>query len=308
MRARPASAESFTSDAFLDVATNTLNRLSEVADTLVAELELPEPSTAWEQAAPTLGSRILMADEPDAVLKIVQESDAFERIRDRMGRDDTGAYRPERRAYGFGDASFDAPKRTRVAARALVCIAADVWFDAYAAGLHSVTRPLALRAELRSATDLIWNWGTFDHQALARALSAALRHPDGEYWMPFKPFTLLFERLALMHHDEDPRWCRALAERLSSFAVERLWYVKPGRSPLRHLSSPSFVIVRDEFGVDLGPAKPTSSSDDLVRAAVPWCWDVFFGRRRASEAINVLTSLASGLSDLEAGSEDANSI
>lgn len=258
---------------------------------LATRLRRSEPG----QGSSTLGDHVLA--EPEQALRTIHEgtNDArtwLARSLGRTGNSRTGAFL--RAEYGI-QSGHSLPN-----ARLLICLTADAWFDAYASGFWSVTRASRTdpRVDVRSACNLIWSWGNVEHCALATALSLALRHPDTAVVAPFPPFRLLFKRVLGMHPSvggsPDDR-----AGFLSSFAVERLTALGPGRITETQLFAPLMEALRfydDKPGVrlELGDA-PESYRQRLADAALPLFQDLRRGVRGDAEPALLLQQLRQAL-------------
>jgi len=188
---------------------------------------------------PPIGDRIVAEPLTDVLDVIHRHSHVVSWFKSSYPKRDS----PPRTAYGYSEDAFS-ENRMRPAERTLVCVAADVCFAPYAAGFWDATKPMDLRIDLRSAATLVWTWGTFDHRPLAYALSAARYEPNAGEWMPFEPFTKLYQKVIELHWMDDAR-CQRVARYLSALTTERLQYVRPGRSAKSHLYSPLIAALRD---------------------------------------------------------------
>jgi hypothetical protein len=317
-----AGTGNFLSTAFSpDVnGTRTRQRLPEIASAVMLEFRLGEelfPEEREEGAmllhirsgraeedgltrVLPLGDRIV-AQPLDRLLEIVSESAVLPWFQGSYARKvkETGVS-ATRVAYGYEGSAFS-ERGARPAERALVCVAADVCFNPYACGFWeatSITRT-DVRIDLRSAMNLIWMWGTFDHRPLAYALSAARRDPKGG-WMAFEPFTKLYRRVLELHW-EDEETCRRVADFLSAFTVERLQFLRPGRSGKSRLYSPALTALREHHDpavrVDLA-ADALDPLEQFVRGAWPLCRDVFLGVLSPEQALGTVHALLDGVASL----------
>jgi hypothetical protein len=317
-----AHSGNFLSDAFAFDAKRGRPKLREIANAVALEFRLAEELLADEREEGCMFLRIrsgraeadgvtrvvplgdaIVKQSIDGVLEVISESALLTWFEGSYARNDQS---PTRQVYGYADAVFS-EWGMRPAERTLVCLASDVWFNPYACGFWEATSSTRTdpRIDLRSAMNLIWTWGTFDHRPLAYALAAARRHPDGT-WMPFEPFTKLYRRVLQLHWDDDDT-CARVAEFLSSFTIERLQFVKPGRSGKLHLYAPALSALRTHedaaIRVDLADA-PADPIEAFVRGAGPLCREVFLHRLAPNEAVRAQRALLDGTSALVSESCD----
>lgn len=328
--AKTITARRVTAEAIISQLRTRDELLGEERATGLATLRL---EAGRREHAPPLGDEVLLTD-PARILAVLGDERGLRVIRrvawdaeripgapttrgtsslhERLARLSPDQRRRLLRCvYGYDRAEWDggpgserlARRGDRLTARIAVCLAADLAFAPYAAGLMRAIaeRPATLAIGLRSTCHLIWAWASEEHRALARALAIARRvtsRPpvDDDAVMPFEPFTTVFSRV-LARYTTDAINVARVAGLLSSLALRQLPRVEDGRFADRNLGGPARELIQRECPHWLGLTDEVAE-ESFARGAAPILIEVIRGHRRPHEALRPLEALGTELDRL----------